>query len=274
MLILGLACIFLLPLLPLGCASDWRKPKGEACNPESVFSCGGGRFCERYSDSKNGYCRELPKAPDIKLRLPFPRGVSMICAQGNLNINPSASHSTRQDRDACRFAFDFASAANELPRFVLASAAGVAYAYGGCETKDLMRQNVENCNNGFGNMVKIDHGSGYYTLYAHLAAIAVASGTAVVTGEIIGLEGNTGMAGGKHIHWSLHQGDASQQEVTPTVPMNQIFAKDSTSSAEVFSLIHWSKFTCGNQTFQGAHRYFSDNELHSTIKPVYGLPNE
>jgi murein DD-endopeptidase MepM/ murein hydrolase activator NlpD len=54
----------------------------------------------------------------------------------------------------------------------------------------------------YGNTVIIDHGLGLYTLYGHLRQIDVKAGATVERGQTIGLTGDTGLAGGDHLHFS------------------------------------------------------------------------
>jgi hypothetical protein len=53
---------------------------------------------------------------------------------------------------------------------------------------------------GYGNMVTIDHGNGWRTLYAHLSAISVANGQPVTAETVVGQVGRTGRADGSHLH--------------------------------------------------------------------------
>jgi murein DD-endopeptidase MepM/ murein hydrolase activator NlpD len=55
----------------------------------------------------------------------------------------------------------------------------------------------------FGNMVVIDHGIGLMSLYSHMSSIAVAVGTEVGKGDILGQTGTTGLAGGDHLHFGI-----------------------------------------------------------------------
>jgi murein DD-endopeptidase MepM/ murein hydrolase activator NlpD len=61
-------------------------------------------------------------------------------------------------------------------------------------------------NSGYGNYLTILHPNGVVTLYAHLSAISVSSGTNVSQGTIIGRIGNTGRtvgASGCHLHFEV-----------------------------------------------------------------------
>jgi murein DD-endopeptidase MepM/ murein hydrolase activator NlpD len=55
----------------------------------------------------------------------------------------------------------------------------------------------------YGNAVVIDHGYGLMSLYAHLSQIAVKEGETVRRAQIIGRSGQTGLAGGDHLHFSF-----------------------------------------------------------------------
>jgi murein DD-endopeptidase MepM/ murein hydrolase activator NlpD len=56
---------------------------------------------------------------------------------------------------------------------------------------------------GYGNMVVIDHGNGWQTLYAHLSAVSVGCGAHVYQGNMIGAFGSTGNSSGPHLHFEL-----------------------------------------------------------------------
>ena len=52
-------------------------------------------------------------------------------------------------------------------------------------------------------MVKIDHGNGYVTLYAHNSSLNVSVGDQVEKGDIIAFSGNTGRSTGPHVHYEV-----------------------------------------------------------------------
>ena len=56
---------------------------------------------------------------------------------------------------------------------------------------------------GYGNMIMIDHGTGFQTLYAHLSAIFTSCGFNVAQGETIGAAGSTGRSSGAHLHFEV-----------------------------------------------------------------------
>lgn len=60
---------------------------------------------------------------------------------------------------------------------------------------------------GYGEMIVIDHGQGWQTLYAHLSTVDVSCGQEVYQGDIIGTVGTTGNSSGPHLHFELRSDD-------------------------------------------------------------------
>ena len=57
--------------------------------------------------------------------------------------------------------------------------------------------------NGYGHHVRIRHGFGYETLYAHMSKILVRKGQRIERGEVIGLVGSTGTSVAPHLHYEV-----------------------------------------------------------------------
>ena len=94
-------------------------------------------------------------------------------------------------------------------------------------------------NASYGNLVKIRHENGYYTLYAHLESVSVKSGVAVSKGQAIGYMGNTGNSYGAHLHFEVR--GASDSRIDPTPYINAdlpgLETEEDMTKAEVQALI-------------------------------------
>ena len=56
----------------------------------------------------------------------------------------------------------------------------------------------------YGICVRINHGNGYQTMYAHMSGIVVSRGEYVEKGELIGFMGSTGRSTGTHLHFEIY----------------------------------------------------------------------
>lgn len=70
--------------------------------------------------------------------------------------------------------------------------------------------------NGYGNVVVVDHGGGFTTVYAHQSRIAAGRGASVDRGEVIGYVGSTGRSTGPHLHFETRVNGSSRN------PMNYL----------------------------------------------------
>jgi murein DD-endopeptidase MepM/ murein hydrolase activator NlpD len=71
---------------------------------------------------------------------------------------------------------------------------------------------ADNSSSGYGNHIRIDHGFGYVSLYAHLSKYNVRRGQKVKRGDIIGYVGNTGRSIGPHLHYEIFK---DNQKINP-----------------------------------------------------------
>ena len=87
---------------------------------------------------------------------------------------------------------------------------------------------------GYGNMVQINHGGGYVSIYAHLNRIDVKAGQHVAAGQQIGITGWTGNVrppgeGGAHLHFEMRLNNV------PFDPMPYLVAKPVAFHGEVIT---------------------------------------
>ncbi|MEM9142054.1 MAG: M23 family metallopeptidase [Bacteroidota bacterium] len=62
---------------------------------------------------------------------------------------------------------------------------------------------ADNNSSGYGKHIRIDHGYGYMTLYAHLSKYNVRRGQKIKRGDLIGFVGNTGRSEAPHLHYEV-----------------------------------------------------------------------
>lgn len=190
------------------------------------------------------------EAPE--LYMPFYKGTSRACTQGNGGTD---SHSGKVTKHALDLDTDDGEA------IVSALAGRVGYVKADCLPKD------PGCGGKFGNHVKLDHGGGFYTLYAHLGVPVVKTGDVIGRGVLLGKEGGTGFTSGSHLHFSLHHGDPSSATIDPTVGFS-LRSRDVTQGEDMFLNRASGDFVCAYPT--GGHTYASDNECLA----VYESPGD
>lgn len=79
----------------------------------------------------------------------------------------------------------------------------------------------------YGNYVNIDHGGGWYSMYAHLEkGIYVKNGQKIKKGEPLGRMGNSGYSNGQHLHFELRKG--SNVKAKSIDPINYLYVEDRT----------------------------------------------
>lgn len=66
---------------------------------------------------------------------------------------------------------------------------------------------ADNRSSGYGNHIRIDHGYGYVSLYAHLYKYNVKKGQRVQRGDLIGFVGSSGRSQGPHVHYEIFKDD-------------------------------------------------------------------
>lgn len=72
-------------------------------------------------------------------------------------------------------------------------------------TGDGRIERADNRSTGYGNHIRIDHGYGYVSLYAHLYKYNVRVGQKVKRGDVIGFVGSTGRSEAPHLHYEIYK---------------------------------------------------------------------
>ncbi|CAN7683936.1 M23 family metallopeptidase [Mesorhizobium sp. LjRoot246] len=90
---------------------------------------------------------------------------------------------------------------------------------------------------GYGNLVKISHGNGRETRYAHMQKFAIEAGvgTKVKAGDIIGYIGTTGLSTGPHLHFELYQNGVA---IDPLGTVTAIASDDSAVETLTDRIVH------------------------------------
>lgn len=206
---------------------------------------------------------EAEPAVDTKLiptlRMPFPAGVVVLCSQGN-SSEPGQTHALPQNLHALDFSNRVLA---EVP--VVAAAAGtVAYVFEHASDDD------PDGGSGYGNQVRLLHEHGIFTLYAHLDRVSVRVGQRVAQGQKLGTMGRTGLAGDRHLHFSLHHGAIDKGGVPNTLTIPALVTRE-VEAPEEFRARASGEFRCSatRNPWAGA-LYASDN--HGTAAPPALVP--
>lgn len=81
----------------------------------------------------------------------------------------------------------------------------------------IVANGVDSWGGSYGYYVKLDHGGGLQTLYAHCQTICVTAGQQVQAGQVIGYVGHTGRATGDHLHFEIVE-NGQRQGRPPRIP--------------------------------------------------------
>ena len=127
-------------------------------------------------------------------------------------------------------------------------------------------------NASYGNCVKLDHGHGYSTLYAHLATVNVKNGEKVAKGQVIGTMGNTGNSYGIHLHFEVRL-DNHHIDPTPYLEADLPLPKDGKMHVEY--KVYTNKWLpevvdCNNTTADGYAGIHGKKATALMAKPTHG----
>lgn len=134
---------------------------------------------------------------------PLPPGEGRISSLYGNRVDPFASLRGVAGPGEFHFGLDFAAIEGEP---IMATAPGI-----------VIKTSAENVKEGYGNNVRVHHGMGYITIYAHCSRILVKPGDMVNRGQILGLVGQSGRATGSHLHYEVRLGEHVTLDPLPFV---------------------------------------------------------
>jgi murein DD-endopeptidase MepM/ murein hydrolase activator NlpD len=146
------------------------------------------------------------------LELPIAGGRALLCTQSN--GTPPGIEGNSHSAGNCLYALDFVCPTDPRPRIHAAHAGRVSYVFRDADESLLT-------GDGWGNSVRLDHADGFFTLYAHLAQVNVDVGQEISCGAPLGLMGDTGNTGYRHLHFSFHPGSGKGWDGA-ALPMERI----------------------------------------------------
>jgi len=197
-----------------------RGIKEVPCN-YSQNNCPRGFTCSVLTAEHPSRCIKIPEAKDFLIRFPFSPDHPVKCQQGNRVWGRSHHH------DNILFAVDLHSLPNESAGNIFAAADGIAHVFDDCSFRgsshDVKNDNPCPNGTGYGNHVRILHQDGYMTLYAHLSKVLIKHKAKVKAGDLIGVEGASGRAGIRHLHFGVHKLHASIRDKILAQPQGNLY---------------------------------------------------
>lgn len=153
----------------------------------------------------------------ISLSLPWEIGITRCVTRDGSNPSPppigSVSPCSNLGPHSYPNAYDF-DTSNAIDEKVLASEDGIVV------EANFSPGPGGYAPNGYGNYIVIKHQNDYRTRYAHLSQVFVSIGQTVSKGCVIGLEGNTGISSGDHIHFEYEYPFGSSNAIPNFIECN------------------------------------------------------
>ena len=182
-----------------------------------------------------GRCYPVGPAPVETFQLPLDAPDGISCVHG-----PADGVGTHAFLNSL-FAVDLASRADVMPAVVRAARDGtVEGVHTSCKDPGGSSYGHSDlCGRGFGNWVRLEHDSGYASFYAHLARVDVHRGDKIKAGEVLGVEGTTGITGHRHLHFAVQQRAVHPLDGKPcwqSVPFDLSFRRGSHGQPSVHSV--------------------------------------
>lgn len=181
-------------LIITGCQIE-NKPNynlADSCFINNGSSCPTGQYCALNANNVARCYREY-KGELPLIAFPFPPGTKVMCSQGSRS-EPGETHAYW----STFFALDLYG--DNQASEIIAGNSGIALVENSCSPT----HSGSDCGGKYGNHVIIFSEDNFAVLYAHLTKVYVANGDFIKIGDLLGLEGRTGLATDRHLHISAH----------------------------------------------------------------------
>jgi murein DD-endopeptidase MepM/ murein hydrolase activator NlpD len=174
---------------------------------------------------------DKPRPSQFIYQLPLEHREGVVITQGPLN---NGEKIRTHGYLSCLYAIDFASQHNLPAANVVAAREGTVIHLNDMGIQNGAIRNADPTGDGFGNWIALGHEGGEVSFYAHLNEVKVKRGEKVNVRQKIGVEGASGQAGCRHLHFSVHRPKSTQDEIYPpyysyfyeTLPYRLAFANE------------------------------------------------
>jgi murein DD-endopeptidase MepM/ murein hydrolase activator NlpD len=163
------------------------------------------------NSTDGGKCRSVPDKFLQQLTIPFAKTETVVCTH-------SAGEGSHSWSNAF-YAIDLATPYDSPAATIFAAENGKAFVFQGKDGSPCLEPKgtakfaeLDTCGNSWGNNIKILHSDGFFSFYVHLEKVLVKTGDTVKKGQPIGIEGWTGAAGHRHLHFSVQKLPGNNQQ--------------------------------------------------------------
>ena len=103
--------------------------------------------------------------------------------------------------------------------------------------------------NGYGNVIELQHRGAFSTLYAHLSRLApqMTQGARVMQGDVIGYVGQTGWATGPHLHYEFRVSGEQRNPLTVALPNGEALPSTQRTAFAQTIMPAWAQLTLARE---------------------------
>lgn len=194
--------LILLLFMISACSSQRTSPVAPltvSCAYPTGSECSTSEYCIFIEPSKSVCAEKETQVPEVAF--PVSSRNPIICTQP---VKSAAGRTHSYLNTA--YAVDLSSPKSTPSATLLAAIDGEVIIHQGCDNHDEAELNNDPCGMGFGNWVLIHNKeTKLMAFYAHLSTNNLEDGQWVKKGAVVGVEGKSGQAGHRHLHFSIHR---------------------------------------------------------------------